>query len=236
MSLITIYNTQIGASPSGTGNGTKVTIYTTKDEYVMVSKAPKSIPQAKNVKKATAKSETKIVDTHQRENIYTFNGFLTANSTDSAAVVARNLKKIADASGGCIAQISGINYKCAILKCLISRVPMDLIIANTTLPIVAGSYIITLDNYRDFKIGDSISVTGSTTLGTTITEKCEMTTITNTGGATITATFANSYDAGAEIYFHADANELLTPSVIGDKLEYEVMIQLILGPDAFTNS
>ena len=227
MGLITIYNTQITESPSGTGNGTKVTIYTTKDEYVMVSKAPKAIPVATNVGAAKNKSQTKIVDTHQRENIYTFNGFLTANSTDSAAIVARNLQKIADASGGCIAQICGINYKCAILKCLISRVPMDLIVANTTLPIVAGSYAITLDNYRDFKVDDSISVTGSTTVGTTITEKCEMTTITSVGGATITAVFANSYDAGAEIYLR---------DPVGDKLEYEVMIQLILGQDAFTNA
>ena len=224
MSIMTIYSKRLGSAPAGTGNGTKVTIYSIKDEENIIPKMPKSIYIPKSSQNYSAGPETKFIDTLQRERVFTVTGFLTSNATYSGAIVARNLQKIVNAGGNIIFNLGGLDYNGAIMKYQLTRIPMDWIMANTSAAVTAGAgKTLTLDNNGGFVAGDSISIIGSVTTGNTTTEYCEMTTITSVGSGNIVATIVNSYDSGAEVYFH---------NQIGDILEYDIVIQLLVGTNA----
>ena len=222
MANVTIYSKRLGESPSGTGNGTKVTIFDVKNVKDTQSVLGEALHLTKTPVNYSSGDQTYLFDFLKRKKSITITGHLTGNSTDTAAIVERNLDKIVNSGGDLFLTLHGIKFRGNATKYNVTETPTDRIIAETSNAESAGADVVIEVNRTDgFAVGDKISVVGViySSSSDTITEYCEMTTISAiSSGVSITATLANSYDSGAEV-----------SKLKEEDAEFDVILQFMLG-------
>jgi len=120
---VTLYSKRLGQAP-GVGKGNKVTIWTTKvEEDWAKDLVDYDIPRSK---KTWAQGPEKwIIDMLKVKHVFTVNGHLVANATETDDQVVSNLKKIIEAGGAIILNYRGKDYIGNIVKCKITEEAVD---------------------------------------------------------------------------------------------------------------